>query len=125
MSSINKSKKFDLERDLLTTDWILKKVEESKHYSQNLYAALCNNDWCKDEIFELIKENSWHCSWRHAGKIIANMRQEGEYVDWYCSGLWNPEMLQAQQFVREGIVTPEISKDLLKLGWVLIANEQF
>lgn len=122
---INENQKFDLEQDLLTTDWILKKVRGSKTYSQHLYAALCNTDWCKNELFELLKENTWHCSWRHAGKIIANMRQEGDYVDWYCSGLFNPENIRLKNFVSEGIVTPEISQDLLKLGWVLIANEQF
>ena len=117
--------KYDLEHDLLTTDWILKKVRESNIYSQHLYAALCNTDWCKNDSFELLKENTWHCSWRHAGKIISKMRQEGEYTDWYCSGIQNAEMPTFQNFVGEGIVTEIIQRDLLKLGWVLIADDNF
>ena len=121
----DKNQKFNLEQDLLTTDWILKKVRESKQYSQHLYAALCNTDWCKNNSFELLKENAWHCSWRHAGRIISEMRREGEYTNWYCSGMWNPEMPTFQNFVGEGIVTQEISQDLLRLGWVLIADDNF
>ena len=104
---------------------MLKKVRDSKIYAQNLYAALCNTDWCKNDAFELLKENTWHCSWRHAGRIVAKMRQEGEYTDWYCSGMWHSEMLTFQNFVGEGIVTKEIYLDLLKLGWVPIANDDF
>ena len=123
--TVNIHQKYDLEHDLLTTDWILKKVKESNTYSQHLYAALCNTDWCKNDSFELLKENAWHCSWRHAGKIVSKMRQEGEYTDWYCSGIRNSEMPTFQNFVGEGIVTEIIQRDLLKLGWVLINTDDF
>ena len=114
------NQKYNLELELLTNNWMLKKVRDSKIYAQNLYAALCNTDWCKNDPFELLTENSWHCSWRHAGAIVAEMRQEGEYTDWYCSGI----MPNAHQ-VSEGRVTQEIRQDLLKLGWVLVASDDF
>ena len=102
--------KNNLEYDLRTTDWILEKVRSSVIYAQHLYAALCNNDFIKNDVFEILKENDWGCSWRYAGGILADMRQEGDYMDWYCSG-------------NEGEVTDEIREDLLKLGWLVKTYE--
>jgi len=42
--------KHNLEFDLRTTDWILAKVRESRVYAQNLYAALCNNPFQKQDV---------------------------------------------------------------------------
>jgi len=105
----------NLEYDLRTTDWILEKVRVSDSYAQSLYAALCNNDFIRSEIMPILKEQKWYCSWRSAGGIIADMRQEGDYIDWYCSGSWNEDA------VSEGIVTPEIKEDLKKMGWMVIS----
>lgn len=104
--------KNNLEYDLRTTDWILKKVRESDTYAQNLYAAMCNTDFTKNDVWPILKEESWCCSWRYAGGIIADMRQSGDYMDWYCSGY-------AKDSVQEGHVTDEIREDLLKLGWLV------
>lgn len=106
--------KNNLEYDLRSTDWILKKVRESDTYAQNLYAALCNNDFIKNEVWPLLKEEDWGCSWRYAGGIIADMREEGDYMDWYCSGIGRTD-----DSVSEGVVTEEIEDDLLKLGWIV------
>lgn len=121
------SRENNLEYDLVTTDWILKKVRASTSYAQNLYAAMCNNSFSKNET-------GWYCSWRYAGGIVANMRQEGDYIDWYCSGIrgdrkeidvttltekqrdWHHE---SEKFVGECVVTDEISEDLEKLGWIV------
>lgn len=112
--------KDNLEYDLRTTDWILKKVREDDIYAQNLYAALCNNDFIKNEVWPLLKEEEWGCSWRHAGGIIADMREEGDYMDWYCSGSgWLDEQGNEKPTVGEGVVTEEIREDLLKLGWIV------
>lgn len=110
--------KNNLEYDLRSTDWILKKVRENDDYAQNLYAALCNNDFVKNEVWPLLKEEDWGCSWRYAGGIIADMREEGDYMDWYCSGIGRYD-----GSVSEGIVTEEIEDDLLKLGWIVRENE--
>lgn len=136
-------RKNNLEWDLRTTDWILEKVRADEAYAQNLYAAMCNNDFIKREMWPLLKEQKWSCSWRYAGGIIAHMRQEGDYIDWYCSGIrdigvYAPaeenEVLTKEQlarkaiydrFVSECVVTEEIENDLYRLGWIVVKyNEQ-
>jgi hypothetical protein len=126
----------NLEYDLLTTDWILEKVRNNETYAQNLYAAMCNTDFVKNDVWPILTEKKWHCSWRYAGGIIADMRQEGDYIDWYCSGIrGNPisgdedtpidKALEEKlsKYVGEGCVTDEIREDLLKLGWIVIDEE--
>jgi hypothetical protein len=77
----------NLEWDLRSTDWILVKARSSDVYAQNLYAALCNNSFQRNEVWPLLKDQTWGCSWRHAGGIIADMLGAGDYIDWYCSGI--------------------------------------
>ena len=131
----------NLEYDLVTTDWILAKARASESYAQNLYAALCNNDFQRNDVWPLISDQKWHCSWRYAGGIIADMRQEGDYIDWYCSGINNSDwqktaedvaaMTPAQaehyheleRYVSEGVVTDEICEDLFRLGWLVIEED--
>lgn len=125
------SRKNNMEYDLLTTDWILEKVRASDAYAQNLYAAMCNMQWRKREMWPELKEENWSCSWRYAGGIIADMRQEGDYIDWYCSGMGGlsqeydgeetNEQWQARTgYVPESVVTEEIERDLNQLGWAPI-----
>ena len=106
--------KDNLEYDLRTCDWILEKVRTDDIYAQNLYCALCNMDWCKRELWHVLKEQTWGCSWRHAGGIIADMRQEGDYINWYCSGIRDD---YEGGYASEGQVTDQIERDLNKLGW--------
>jgi hypothetical protein len=128
----------NLEYDLRTTQWILEKVRNSEAYAQNLYASMCNTDFIKNDVWPILSEKRWSCSWRYAGGIIADMRQEGDYIDWYCSGIKNSltedelKELNAEQldryeitksFVGEGYVTDEIRADLLKLGWIVIEDD--
>jgi hypothetical protein len=120
----------DLEYDLLTTDWILEKARASDSYAQNIYAALSNIRWQKLDTFPILKDEYWSCSWRHAGGIVADMQQKGDYIDWYCSGMgglagdWDQdsesfEEWQARtKYVSEATVTEEIRIDFQKLGWV-------
>lgn len=126
------SRKDSLEYDLLTTDWILEKVRSSEIYAQHLYAAMCNNDFQKieidntpDNLVKVLKDGkkSWSCSWRYAGGIIADMRQEGDYIDWYCSGIRDTN--DDSKFVGESFVTDEIKNDLLQLGWRVIVEDPF
>ena len=121
-------RKDNLEWDLRTTNWILEKVRINEIYAQHLYAALCNNDFARpDDVFKILAEDFWSCSWRHAGGIISDMRCEGDYVDWYNSGITDaytdgPGPV-AQNYVSEGTVTDEIRQDLEKLGWMVIFNK--
>jgi len=80
-------KQDDLEYDLRSTEWVIEKVKADKVYAQHLYAAMCNNDFMRNEVWPILTEKKWSCSWRHAGGIIADMRGEGDYIDWYCSGI--------------------------------------
>ena len=134
--------KNNLEHDLRTTDWILQKARSSKSYAQNLYAAMCNNEFQLKEAWPILKDQRWSCSWRYAGGIIADMREEGDYLDWYCSGIrdasepteaemksWSPEQQYHwrevySKYVNESVVTDEIQDDLTKLGWLVILDSE-
>jgi hypothetical protein len=131
--------KNNMEYDLRSTGWILEKVKEDR-YAQNLYAAMCNRDFVKNDVWPLLKEETWSCSWRHAGGIIADMREEGDYIDWYCSGIQQSPIeeqefqdltedekvryLETKAYVPEGVVTDEIREDLLRLGWVVVIDNE-
>jgi len=118
---------YDLEYDLRTTDWILEKVRGSESYAQNLYAAMCNNQFQKIEVLPILKNQVWHCSWRRSGGIIADMRQQGDYLDWYCSGMGGlieeHEEMQHDGFVPEGKITQEVLDDLKQLKWAVVTKE--
>jgi len=133
--------KDNMEYDLRSTEWICDKVKESQVYSQNLYAAMCNNEFQKLDVMPILKDQRWSASWRSAGGIVADMREEGDYIDWYCSGIRNdnlqtPEEFnnlteeqqifqkELQAFVPESVVTDEIREDLKKLGWIVIQDDQ-
>lgn len=119
--------KNNLEWDLRTTDWILEKVRTSESYAQNLYAAMCNNGFIKNEMWPILAEQEWSCTWRYAGGIIADMLQQGDYIDWYCSGIRGGPLGGTEDetawdqkgYVGEGMITEEIEEDLFKLGWVI------
>ena len=131
-----KWQKDNMEYDLRSTQWIIDKAKDDA-YAQNLYAAMCNNDFTKNDVWPILTEKRWSCSWRHAGGIIADMQGKGDYIDWYCSGIRDSKILdddefraltkeqqesyiQGKKFVPESCVTDEIREDLLKLGWIVI-----
>ena len=126
----------NLEYDLRSTDWILAKARLSESYSQNLYAAMCNNEFRKIEIVAILRDDRWSCSWRYAGGIVADMLGKGDYMDWYCSGIGgvlgggsesnadaDAIFLAQQKFVPESAVTDEIREDLAKLGWQVVDQD--
>lgn len=111
---------YDLSLDLMSTNWIIEKVKDDI-YAQHLYAALCNNEFVKNEMLPILREEFWHCSWRSAGSIISDMRNEGDYIDWYCSGIRDgTEEEPIKSYLSEGTVSDEIRNDLRKLGWVIL-----
>ena len=132
-------RKDNLEYDLRSTDWIIEKAKSDKVYAQHLYAAMCNNDFMRNDVWPILTEKKWSCSWRHAGGIISDMREEGDYMDWYCSGIVDDriidllenaksedekkKLLELKAHVAESAVTDEIRKDLLKLGWIVIEDK--
>ena len=115
--------KNNMEYDLRSSKELCDKVKANDTYAQNLYAAMCNMTWQSREFWQELKGETWSCSWRSSGGIIADMREEGDYIDWYCSGIGNDDSgygldrRQANGYVPEGTVTEEIELDLNRLGW--------
>ena len=131
--------KDNMEYDLRSTQWIIDKVKSSEVYAQNLYAAMCNNDFTKNDVWPILTDKRWSRSWRSAGGIIADMQEKGDYIDWYCSGIRGERLTEEEfqklsleqqvrakeydAYVGEGVVTDEIREDLFRLGWVVQDDE--
>lgn len=114
------SRHFDLEYEMMNSVWLRNKVRGSETYAQNLYAAMCNNEFVKNDVWPILEDKRWSCTWRYAGGMVADLREEGDYIDWYCSGIGGDD----KNFVNEGHVTDEIRNDLLKLGWLIIEEDK-
>lgn len=124
----------NMEYDMRTSKVMVEKVRSREDYAQNLYAAMCNNEFIKNETWPLLAEQTWSASWRSAGGIVANMVGKGDYVDWYCSGIrgdWTDEeycnatkedqeryIWMKNNFVGEGYITEEVRQDLFNIGWL-------
>jgi hypothetical protein len=90
-----------LERDLAMSDRVCGLIR-SDVFSVLLYGALCNTSWRHKSTGA-----TWHCSWRGAGGIVAELRGEGCYTDWYCSS-------------GEGLVDEHVLAEIGALGWALV-----
>ena len=129
----------NMEYDLRTSELIIEKCKDNI-YAQHLYAAMCNNEFTRNDVWPILTEKKWSCSWRYAGGIVADIRQEGDYIDWYCSGIRNNEdltdedlkklsreeqeiYLESKASVSESVVTDEIRKDLLSIGWLVAESD--
>jgi hypothetical protein len=124
--------KHSMQTDMMEAEWFRNKVKLSKSYAQNLYAAMCNNDFQKQDTWEVLTDSRWSCSWRAAGGVVATLRDcDEDYMDYYCSGMGgfaipDPDpasYYEENGYVKESEVTAEIREDLLRLGWVVIATE--
>ena len=110
----------NLEESIRACDWMLKKVVDNETYAQNLYAAMCNNVFQPNQVWPRLKDEYWSCSWRMAGGIVAELRGQGDYIDWYCSGIMGVgETDSFQGYVSESTVTDEIRRDLFAIGWTV------
>lgn len=106
-----------LEMDLYRSEALCGRAKHDHVFAQNLYAALCNMRWQHEDNGA---EKLWSCSWRHAGDIIATIRQEGDYMDWYCSGAFKED---GEGFVNEGVLVPIIVSTLKEMGWTPVEWE--
>jgi hypothetical protein len=116
----------NLEQDLWQSNEFLHKIRTRDDYAQNVYAALCNMRWQPAEVWPVLKDEYWSCSWRAAGGIVADFIGKGDYMDWYCSGMGGlatydvkegEDYMAKMQYVSEGTVTDEIREDFARLGW--------
>ena len=119
--------------DMQAAAWFVAKVRDSESYAQNLYAALCNNDFQKHEVWPMLKNDTWSVSWRSAGSLVAELRDQGDYMDWYCSGMGllatydekeGEEYMARKHYVPEQRVTDEIREDLERLGWLVLTEQE-
>ena len=80
---------------------LVPKLKKDEEFATDVYRALCNMRWrSKWTPFK------YSCSWRYAGGLVADLRDQGEdYIDFYCSG-------------NEGNVTEEVRKIFNQLGWI-------
>jgi hypothetical protein len=117
-------KVFNLERDIRSTDWIISKVRHREIYAQNLYAALCNNEYVPEDVWGILKNIHWDCTWRYAASIVADIREDDSYIDWYCSGTGFAGT-DFTGFVEESYVTEEVESDFNQIGWLLTTRRYF
>lgn len=118
-----------LVEDIWRDDEILNKIRTRNDYAQNLYAAFCNMQWCPRDLWPMLKEEYWSCSWRAAGGLVSDFIGKGDYMDWYCSGIgglnsdYSSEETEEEWrartgYISEGVVADEIEVDLNRLGWI-------
>ncbi len=86
----------DFEEDLESV--FGEKIKTSDEFCKSLWSALANIDWINEDGTE------FGCTFRYAGAIIADIRETGSYMDWYCRGEY-------------ATVSDEIANELKKLGW--------
>ena len=115
---------FNLERDIRSTDWIITKVRQQEIYAQNLYAALCNNEYVPQDVWGILKNIHWDCTWRYAASLVAEIREDDSYIDWYCSGTGFAGT-DFTGFVEESYVTEEVESDFNQIGWLLTTRRYF
>lgn len=106
----------NLATDLKNSEYIKEKIKGSDKYLQHLYAALCSNQFVKNDVYSLLTDDYWSCSWRSAGGIAAELAVNNtyDYLDYYCSGMFGEKNIQ------EGTITDEIREDLFKIGWLVV-----
>ena len=118
--------KYELDQEIAATPELVSKIKSREDYAQNLYAAFCNMRWQKTEVMSILKDELWSVSWRAAGGVVAELRGQGDYLDWYCSGMgglaWyetddEGQWLADKKYVPETTITDEIREDLRRLGW--------
>lgn len=110
----------DLEDDIRADAEIMAKILDDR-YAQNVYASMCNIRWQPAEVWPVLRDEYWTCSWRSAGGIVSDLQGKGDYMSWYCSGmgdgLGNGDANGGKGYVCEGTVTDEIRKDFARIGW--------
>lgn len=116
--------KYSLEQDLYLNDRIRNKAAGNDTYCQNLYAALCNNEFQKLAVEPILTDDRWSCSWRYAGGVASklfNNLSHDDYMQYYCAGLG---LHESDGYVHEETVTDEIRADLSSLGWVVVIDNR-
>lgn len=72
-------------------------IKTDDDFCKRLWSSLANVNWIHGE-------NEHGYSFRSAGDVIASIRGDGHYMDWYCSG-------------PDGVVDGYIAETMFKNGW--------
>lgn len=76
------------------------KIRSDDEFAKQFWSALANVDW-----YHPATGQSASYSFRAAGGLIADIRGEGNYMDWYCSGPY-------------ATVSDMIALSMKKEGWI-------
>lgn len=74
------------------------KMKKDDEFCAEVWSALANIIWKNDDAEE------FDATFRYAGGLIADIIGRGDYMDWYCCGVY-------------GSVSMYIEKRLATLGW--------
>lgn len=74
-------------------------LRDSEENSAQFWSSLANMDWFHESSPEEVGY-----TFRAAGGLIAQIRGEGDYLDWYCSGPY-------------AVVAPWIAELMATKGW--------
>jgi hypothetical protein len=112
------TREVNLETDMMSDTGVIAYCAD-RATAKEFYSALCNMRWRlinklpdDERIMNALRGEEpavWSCSWRYAGGIIADIRNQHyntaeQYIDFYCSG-------------NEGYVSELVEECLKKLGW--------
>jgi hypothetical protein len=76
------------------------RMKSNNDLCKDVWAALANVTWYHPE-----SKQEYSCSFRYAGGLIADLRGEGDYMDWYCCA-------------PNASITDEIRRTFKKEGWI-------
>jgi len=115
----------------LNSKLIKEKILTRENFDLELYRALCNNRFIKDN-------ESWSCSWRHAGSIVAKLKltaqEEKDEQDkdkdkdvdvkeyWLCGDDYCMDYLEYYCSGKEGEISERIKRTIENLGWSIDIN---
>lgn len=54
-------------------------IKSDDEFCKELWSALTNIEWTNED------GSNFSCTFRYAGALIADIRESGGYMDWYCS----------------------------------------
>lgn len=111
-----------LEQDILDS-FIAEKAKGNERYCQSLYAALCNNEFVRGDMLEILKGEYWGCSWRYAGGLADSLysgTRDGDYLHFYCTGMIGKE--ESRGYTLESVITDEIRQDFAQINWFPVTN---
>lgn len=93
------TKQFELTVDRVLGD----RIRADGAAAVDMWSSLANIEWTGPEGGKV------NYSFREAGDLVAWVREEGGYIDWYCSG-------------PVGVVSAWIEEGLAKEGWSWVAS---